>query len=496
MPSNAGVTSGLRASLTAFLLFAATQSLLPRAVAAGVNDPSAEIGVVTTLAGTAGSGGHTDGIGGLARFLSPKAMSTDQAGNIYTVDNFCGTLRKITPNGEVTTLAGPVNGCAFGNSDGTGDAARFNRPSGTTADSAGNIYVADSGNCTLRKVTPDGVVTTLAGSPSVCVSIDGTKDVARFNFLAGVAADLAGNIYVTSWNDCTVRRVNQAGTVTTIAGVSGLCSSVDGSGTDARFGNPSGIAMDSTGNFFIADETGCTIRKMTPTGAVTTLAGNAGNCASADGTGGDARFNVPSWTAVDPSGNVYVSDYLNFTVRAVSPAGVVTTLAGLAGTIGSADGRGIGAQFNHPDGIAADTAGNIYVADRNNNTVRKIVTPNYVPPCQSNQSASLTVARGPFRTAPKSTLYSQQITFTNSGSSSITGPFSIVFDALPSGVTVVNPSGVTSCAAPAGRPWIAASTAPVSLPFGQSFSVTVTFNRAGSAGITYTPVVFAGGGGQ
>ena len=356
-----------RRTLTVILILAGAQS---RILSAGQ-----EVGVVTTLAGTAGDFGYTNGAGNQALFESPKAMSTDKQGNIYIVDSYCGTLRKITPGGVVTTLAGPtpVMGCAFGSADGQGNAARFNSPSGTAVDSAGNVYVADSGNCTLRKVTPSGVVTTLAGSPNVCASVDGPQDVARFDPLAGAAVDASDNIWVTSWYGCTVRRVTQAGYVTTVAGVSGSCSSMDGMGTAARFNNPSGIAVDGDGNFFIADETGCTIRKLTPAGVVTTLAGEPDVCGAVDGTGNLALFNVPSWTAVDNAGNIYVSDYLNFTVRQVTPAGVVTTLAGLPLTPGSADGEGAAARFDHPDGVAVDRQGNVYVADRNNNTVRKIV---------------------------------------------------------------------------------------------------------------------------
>jgi len=335
-----------------------------------------EDGVVTTLAGSPGVGGYTNGSHAL--FLSPKAMSTDREGNVYTVDNYCGTVRKITPEGEVSTLAGPTPamGCVFGSVDGTGSAARFNSPSGTTVDGAGNVYVADSGNCTLRKVTPGGVVTTIAGSPSVCVSVDGAKSVSRFNHLSGVAVDRADNVYVTSWSDCTVREVTQAGEIKTVAGVSGSCGETNGKGSAARFDNPSGIAVDGDGNFYVADETGCTIRKMTPSGVVSTLAGKAGSCGAADGKGDSALFNVPSWTAVDRDGNVYVSDYMNFTVRQVTPDGVVTTLAGLAGTEGSANGTGKAALFNHPDGVAVDSERNVvYVADRNNNTVRRVVVP-------------------------------------------------------------------------------------------------------------------------
>ncbi len=275
------------------LLFAAFQGRVPMLSAGqGKDSADTEKGVVTTLAGSPGSGGDMDGTGSQTLFASPKAMSTDRQGNVYTVDNFCGTIRRITPEGTVTTIAGPENGCAFGSTDGTGSEARFNSPSGTTVDSKGNVYVADSGNCTLRKITPAGVVTTVAGSPSVCVAVDGLRSVARFNGLAGVAAGPADDIYVTSWQDCTVRRVTQDGEVTTIAGLSAVCASVDGVGSKARFGNPSGISRDSGGNFYVADETGCTIRKMNLHGEVTTLAGDPGVCGAADGVRGGARFNI------------------------------------------------------------------------------------------------------------------------------------------------------------------------------------------------------------
>jgi len=336
---------------------------------------SVQVGRVTTLAGNARSSGNVDGTGSAASFLSPKAMAVDDDGNIYTVDNRCGNVRKITRKGVVTTVAGPVGTCAFGSADGTGAAALFNQPSGTTVDREGNIFVADSGNCTLRKVTKAGVVTTVAGAPSVCVAVDGPKSVARFNTLAGVAVDKDDNVFVTSWYDCTVRKVTPTGNVTTIVGVSGVCGEKDGVGTNARLGNPSGIVMDKHGDFYIADETGCTVRKMTASGVVTTVAGNPGMCGSKDGVRSAAKFNVPSWTAVDQDGNIYVSDYLNFTIREVTPAGVVTTLAGLSGVAGSADGLGTAARFDHPDGIASvdgEKHVKVYVADRNNNTVRKI----------------------------------------------------------------------------------------------------------------------------
>lgn len=325
---------------------------------------------VTTLAGTAGPCGYADLTGSAAQFCSPKGMSVDTAGNIYTVDNFGGTLRKITPAGAVTTLAG-LSGF-FGSADGTGSAARFSVPSGTAVDSNGNVYVADSGNCTVRKVTQAGVVTTLAGLAGNCAAADGTGSAAHFNGVAGIAVDSSNNIFVTGFGSCTIREITPLGVVTTFAGQDGVCDNVDSTGTAARFNHPSGIAIGTDGTMYVADEAGETIRRVSPLGVVSTLAGLPGVAGSMDGTGSGALFDVPSWTAVDKLGNVYATDYLNDTVREITPGGVVSTLAGLAGVIGSADGTGSAARFYQPDGIAVNSAGVVYVADRNNNTVREL----------------------------------------------------------------------------------------------------------------------------
>jgi sugar lactone lactonase YvrE len=328
---------------------------------------------VTTLAGVAGQVGWINGTGNTALFTSPKAMSVDADGNVYTVDSFCGTIREISPKGVTATIAGPTWGCEFGAVDGPHGAARFTAPSGTAVDSRGVVYVADSGSCLIRRIAIDGTVTTVAGAPYECVAVDGPKGVGRLNPPAGIAVDKFDTVWFTSWGDCTVRKVTADGEVSTVAGIPYVCATKDGARDSARFNNPSGIAIGGEGNFYIADETGCTVRKMTPSGVVSTLAGEPDHCGSSDGFRSEAHFSVPSWTAVDQQNNVYVSDYLNATIRMVAPDGRVTTIAGLSGSVGSADGTGANARFNHPDGIAVDRNGVIYVADRNNQIVRRIV---------------------------------------------------------------------------------------------------------------------------
>jgi sugar lactone lactonase YvrE len=327
-------------------------------------------GVVTTLAGSPGLSGSADGAGPAARFFSPAGMTVDSAGNLYVVELGNETLRKITADGVVTTLAGTPG--MSGSADGTGPAARFSDPAGMTVDSAGNLYVADTTNDTLRKVTADGVVTTLAGTPDMSGSADDTGPAARFNRPAGVAVDGAGNVYVADAANDTLRKVTADGVVTTLAGAAGMSGSADGAGPAARFFDPSSVAVDGAGNVYVVDRGNHTLRKVTAAGVVTTLAGTPGMPGSADGAGPAARFNSPTGVAVDGAGNVYVADASNYIIRKVTADGVVTTLAGTAGRFGSVDGVGPAARFGYPMGVAADSAGNLYVTDHFSYVLRKV----------------------------------------------------------------------------------------------------------------------------
>src|SRR5258708_5513831 len=193
--------------------------------------------------------------------------------------------------GSLALFAGNMGGA--GNVDGAGAAARFNFPKGVATDSAGNIYVGDRGNHTIRKITPAGAVSTFAGTPDIFGSADGTGAAARFNLPEGVATDSADNVYVADEGNNTIRKITPAGAVTTLAGTAGTSGSADGTGAAARFRLPRGIATDSAGNLYVAELVNNTIRKITPAGVVTTLAGTAGSVGSADGTGAPATFHFP-----------------------------------------------------------------------------------------------------------------------------------------------------------------------------------------------------------
>src|ERR1039458_3654735 len=327
---------------------------------------------ITTLAGSPGLG-SADGTGAAARLANPWGVAADTAGNLYVADTDNQTIRKITAGGAVSTFAGMAG--VSGSADGTGSGARFNQPQGLAVDTNGIVYVADTGNYTIRKITPAGVVTTLTGSVGNSGSTDATGGSARFYEPEGIAVNSAGTlIYIAdTWNH-TIRQVTPAGVVTTLAGSAGNFGSADGTGNSAQFYQPQGMAVDGSGNIYVADTGNQTIRKVTVLGAVTTLAGLAGNNGSTDGTGSSASFWNPQGIALDSSANLYVADSFNNTIRQVTPAGVVTTLAGTTGSFGSADGTGAAARFWQPQGVAVDSAGNVCVADSANGTIRRIAS--------------------------------------------------------------------------------------------------------------------------
>ena len=279
-----------------------------------------------------------------------------------------------------TSLAGGT----AGTNDGVNGAAQFDFPGGVAVDNQGNLFVADTSNNTIRKVTPvgdDWLVTTIAGVPGFGL-IGGTNDGPNGEFYRpdGVLADGNGNLFVTDHDNNTLRQLTYDGTnwtVTTLAGLAGIRGSVDGTNSDARFWGPRGIVMDGAGNLYVADSSTFVIRKIAHSGTnwiVTTIAGLSFNYGFANGTNSDARFNFPFGLAIDPNTNIYVADFANHAIRKLRPSGtnwIVTTIAG-NGNIGHVDGTNLQAQFNFPADLALDKDGTLYVSEQSNNTIRKM----------------------------------------------------------------------------------------------------------------------------
>lgn len=281
----------------------------------------------------------------------PSGIVRDASGNLFVCDRDNHRIVKITTAGVASVFAGGTMGFV----NGTGAAAQFNQPYAITMDAAGNFYVGDRINHAIRKITAAGVVTTLAGSGSAG-SANGTGSAATFNEPIGVTVDAAGNVYVADYINGLLRKVTAAGVVTTLTSIPSIF----------------GVAVDASGNIYCAEYFSQQVSKYSSTGVYSVIAGLAGTSGYLDGTGTAARFSVPAGITVDASGNLYVTETANNKIRKITAAGVVTTIAG--GNGGFADGISGAALFDAPIAITGDLANNaVYVADFNNNKIRKII---------------------------------------------------------------------------------------------------------------------------
>jgi sugar lactone lactonase YvrE len=328
--------------------------------------------VAGSTAGNTTSNAATLSINNDPALVYPVAIARDHSGNLFVADASANVIRMVTPGGAVSIFAGAVGNA--GSADGTGSAARFNQPGGLALDASGTLFVADTGNALIRKITSTGVVTTLAGDATARGNVDGNGSAARFNHPVGLAIDSAGILYVADTFTDTVRKITPGGAVSTLAGTNALTGSADGSGAAARFNNPSGVAVDANGTVFVADTGNNTIRKISADGTVTTLAGLPGVAGSTDGTGSAAFFSQPTNLAIDSNGNLYVADTGNALIRRVTSSGTVALLAGVPGIAGLADGVGLDALFDQPHGLVLDGSGNLLVADTGNAALRKIAS--------------------------------------------------------------------------------------------------------------------------
>ncbi|WP_422976349.1 hypothetical protein [Undibacterium sp. TC9W] len=369
-------------------------------------------GMVSTVAGKAGAPGTADGPAAKARFNTPTDVKIDAAGNLYVADYENHSIRKITPDGMVSTWAG-VSG-KEGNAEGAGRQARFLRPKALVFDAAGNLIVNDAGEMIIRRITPAGIVSTLSVGPEKFDKNKNDQEI-EYGEIDGMVADADGSVYVADRSSGKIRRIKPSGDVHSFvrnkknelysepSGLilapdgdificqrdgnilkvkdGGMAASLsgpvyptisqDGPALEARFSSPSAITADHNGNLYLTDYRH-TIRKISSSGVVSTVAGMIDQRGSNDGIGTEAQFNIPSALIFDSKGNLYVSDRENHSIRKIDAAGVVTTFAGKAGKAGSVDGTVLAARFNSPIGLAIDKHDNVYVADNGNKQIRKI----------------------------------------------------------------------------------------------------------------------------
>lgn len=328
---------------------------------------------VRTLAGLPETPGSTDGTNTTARFNDPAGLAIAADGTIFVADNQNHAIRRIGTNGVVTTLAGLPG--TPGSADGSGSNARFDSPTGLALGPDGVLYVSDTGNHTLRRITLTGVVTTLAGAAGNADFADGPATTARFNQPLGLAIAPDGTVFVADSGNHLIRAIATNGTVSVLAGNPETFGSADGTGTNAFFNSPVGLALVPDGSLFVSDANNFTIRRVTSAGVVTTIAGAAGHDGSTDGPTASARFGKPAELAFAPNGALYIADAAHHTIRRLTPDGRVSTIAGLVGADGAVDGANGLARFFNPYGLAIAARGHLVVADTYNQTVRELLAP-------------------------------------------------------------------------------------------------------------------------
>ncbi|MEW6158731.1 MAG: immunoglobulin domain-containing protein [Verrucomicrobiota bacterium] len=351
--------------------------------------------LVKTVAGN-GAPGFKDSNNALEGQLhNPNSLAVSQEGVTFLADTANHAVRFITPGGALGTVAG--HGGIAGFRDGGSDLAQFHHPLAVQFDRAGRLLVADTDNNRVRTVIVGGwpTVGTLAGNGRAALQ-DGSSAQASFNFPNDLVLDNAGNVFVSEFNNHTIRKIARDGTVTTFAG-NGTSGNQDGRGTNAQFNRPGGLAIDRANNLYVTEWSNHRVRKILPDGTVSTIAGR-GIPGFRDGVGIEAQFNTPDGIAVDAEGMIYVSEYGNNAIRRITPTGVVTTLAG-DGQPGFADGDGSVARFNRPGGITLHPNGTLIIADTGNHRIRSMtLTPrvnylsNAIPYLVLDLNASLTIS--------------------------------------------------------------------------------------------------------
>lgn len=422
---------------------------------------------VTTFAGVAGASGFLDGNAASAKFNSPHGICVDKQGTVYVADRYNNRIRKITTLGVVNTFAGSG---ANGSADGTGVAATFDEPWAIACDTLGNMYVADTKSYKIRKITSAGVVTTVAGTGTFGTT-NGAGNIAQFGFPSGIAVTRDGSIiYVADRMTQVIRKI-QGGMVSTLAGTVYISGNADGQGTAATFDHPYSICLDNSNNLIVADEWNNKIRKVTAGGLVTTVAGN-GTAGTTNGAATVASFNAPWGVVVDTLNNIYVGDGNNYTIRKITPAGIVSTYSGINGMPGFSNGDITVATFNGITSLAYYRAAHcLFAGDSYNQIIRKIAPVTTTTITITSNSPTNTFCLGSTVTLTASPSGLSNYTFKEGATvlgTSATGVFSI--STLMLGVHTITCSAIDAFGYPA-------NSTPINITIGSSGTATV--NPAG-----------------
>ena len=355
-------------------------------------------GVITTVAGSGTTGYSGDGGPATSAQLNyPASVVLDPAGNLYIADTSNNRIRKVTPGGTITTVAGSGVAGYFGDG-GLATMARLNGPQELLFDGAGNLYIADVSNNRVRKVDPSGVITTVAGTGTSGFAGDGGQAAsAQVSAPAGLALDSSGNLYIADQGNNRVRKINTAGIISTFAGTSRGFSGDGGPATSAALNQPGGVIVDSAGNVLVADTYNYRLRKVDGSGTIVTTGGNGMYRYGGDsGPALGALLQLPAATAVDSAGNVYIVDTSNHRVRKVTPGGTITTFAGIGIQGYSGDGgAATAAKLALPGGVAVDAAGNVYISDRANQRIRKVDATGIITTLAGTGTAGFSGDHGP-----------------------------------------------------------------------------------------------------
>jgi len=343
-----------------------------------INNLNAQTYNITTIAGN-GTGAYS-GDGGAATAAEvyyPFGVAIDASGNLYIADYANSAIRKVSNLGIITTIAGN-NTAGYSGDGGAATAAELNAPHGVAVDASGNVYIADESNQRIRKVNTSGIISTIAGNGTGAYSGDGgAATAAQIYNPYGVAVDASGNVYIADESNHRIRKVNTSGIISTIAGNgTGAYSGDGGAATAAELHFPNGVVVDASGNLYIADTYNYRIRKVNTAGIITTIAGNGIGAYSGDGGAATAaELHYPTNLTIDASGNMYIADFNNYRIRKVSTSGFISTIAGNGNLGYSGDGgAATAAELGVTEGVTVDAAGNVYFADSKNNCIRKIST--------------------------------------------------------------------------------------------------------------------------